>query len=639
MLNLLLAQPGFSWGPTHLNAHYLPYSVGCLWAKCLDNQKIVENVKLLDMIAVREDIEQIVDKYDSIDVVGFSCYVWNYNYVNALAKAIKNKFPHCVVVFGGPEPEHSDQDIFANKPWLDCVVVQEGEVTFERILESLITEKSLEDIPGLVINKQGQRHVTDTAERITDLESLPSPYIKGVFDHLFDKHPDITWTAILETNRGCPYKCTYCDWGSLTLSKIKKFLLDKVEQEIKWMSDKKIDFVNIADANYGIFKERDLAITKLFGHYRATTGWPKAVTTNWTKNAKKHVIDIAEEFKTQGIANSVTVSLQSLHDDVLDAVERKNFELNNIEEMSKACFERQLPVAVDLILGLPMETKKSWKQTYYKLFDLDIHQDFYTHQAMLLENAHMNQNQLHQYGMEKFTRPIKFSEDNMQNTEYATFVKSTNTMDYDDMLECAMHTNWIYALHHSGLSSEQAKFMHKHKLVAYEEFYSGLINFLLEQDFMQTCYQNTFDQIKLAYSDIIKPRLEKIDLSLSGEFNILEWNIINNKLEYKIQQCIKQYIDVAYKLDHTLLEQLTEYAELGYLTFDKHKNFTEQEEKFDFNFYEINNHNATLSNTKQKYLFKSKLNASFENTVDYANYMIVRKRNIPSKNLITVCKS
>ena len=113
MLNLVLAQPGFSWGPSHLNAHYLPYSVGCLWAKCLDNPTIVENVELLDMVAVREDIQQFVDKYDKIDVIGFSCYVWNYNYVNALAKAIKRKFPECVVVFGGPEPEVARIDGFA----------------------------------------------------------------------------------------------------------------------------------------------------------------------------------------------------------------------------------------------------------------------------------------------------------------------------------------------------------------------------------------------------------------------------------------------------------------------------------------------------------------------------------------------
>tara|TARA_R100001509_G_scaffold137310_1_gene91293 strand:+ start:514 stop:2430 length:1917 start_codon:yes stop_codon:yes gene_type:complete len=636
MLSLVLAQPGFSWGPSHLNAHYLPYSVGCLWAKCLDNQTIVENVELLDMVAVREDIQHFVDKYDKIDVIGFSCYVWNYNYVNALAKAIKCKFPECVVVFGGPEPEHSDQDIFVNKPWLDCVVVQEGEVSFESILESLITNKSLETIPGLVINKQGQRIATPTAERITDLECLPSPYIKGVFDHLFSKHPDITWTAIIETNRGCPYKCTYCDWGSLTLSKIKKFLLDKIEQEIKWMSDKKIDFVNIADANYGIFKERDLAITRLFGKYRAATGWPKAVTTNWTKNAKQHVLDIAQEFKDQGIANSVTVSLQSLHDDVLDAVERKNFELNNIEDMSKSCFERQLPVAVDLILGLPMETSTSWKQTYYKLFDLDIHQDFYTHQAMLLENAHMNQNQLEQYGMEKFTRPIKFTEDNMQNTEYATFVKSTNTMTYDDMIDCAMHTNWIYALHHTGLSSEQSKFLHKHKGIPYSTFYNGLIECLLQHNFMHNCYQESVEQIKMAYSDIEEPTLEQIDLSLSGEFNILEWNIINKSIESDIQNCIKEFIYNQFDIDKDLVDQLDVYSRLSYLTYENHTKFDQLSHNFDYNFYEVNNLNAKMTKGKHTYAFKKKLSQTFENTVDYANYMIVRKRNIPSKNIITL---
>ena len=129
--------------------------------------------------------------------------------------------------------------------------------------------------------------------------------------------------------------------------------------------------------------------------------------------------------------------------------------------------------------------------------------------------------------------------------------------------------------------------------------------------------------------------MEQIDLSLSGEFNILEWNIINKKIETDIQNCIKEFIDTRFTIDKDLVDQLDVYAQLSYLTFENHTKFDQLSHEFDYNFYEVNNLNADMAKGKHTYVFKKKLSQTFENTVDYANYMIVRKRNIPSKNIIT----
>ena len=152
---------------------------------------------------------------------------------------------------------------------------------------------------------------------------------------------------------------------------------------------------------------------------------------------------------------------------------------------------------------------------------------------------------------------------------------------------------------------------------------------------MHNCYEQSVEQIKMAYSDISQPTLEQIDLSLSGEFNILEWNIINKKIETDIQNCIKQFIDTQFGIDKDLVGQLDIYSRLSYLTFENHTKFDELTHEFDYNFYEIINLNADMTKGKHTYAFQKKLLQTFENTVDYANYMIVRKRNIPSKNIIT----
>ena len=57
------------------------------------------------------------------------------------------------------------------------------------------------------------------------------------------------------------FACTFCDWGSLTYAKIRKFPLDKVFAELEWIAKNNMDYVTIADANFGVFYERDMAIT------------------------------------------------------------------------------------------------------------------------------------------------------------------------------------------------------------------------------------------------------------------------------------------------------------------------------------------------------------------------------------------
>ena len=114
----------------------------------------------------------------------------------------------------------------------------------------------LRDVPGLSF-RDGDRVVhTGERDRITDLDVVPSPFLAG----LFDVHAEARVAmAILETNRGCPYGCTFCDWGSATQSRIRKFDLDRVYAELEWCATHKVHQVFLADANFGIF-ERDVDI-------------------------------------------------------------------------------------------------------------------------------------------------------------------------------------------------------------------------------------------------------------------------------------------------------------------------------------------------------------------------------------------
>ena len=238
MKKIGLIQPNFQQGPAELNAYYLPYSIGSLWAYALTSNIVRENYELVSLQWKREQISIAVSYLSDCDVVGFSTYVWNRNYNYALARAIKEINPKVVIIFGGPEPDITNPDIFKIHPFIDVVVKGEGEVTFTRLLESIINDSILL-VSGLLVNDNLIAVNTGESPRIDDLSILPSPYKAGIFDALKANNPDIEWNSTLETNRGCPYMCTFCDWGSLTYNKVRKFNIDRVFTDLEWMAENK----------------------------------------------------------------------------------------------------------------------------------------------------------------------------------------------------------------------------------------------------------------------------------------------------------------------------------------------------------------------------------------------------------------
>ena len=107
-----LVQPNFQQGPKEFNAHYLPYSVGVLWAYVNQFDSIKINYQLEDLIWRRDSIEDTANKLAKCSIVGFSTYVWNKNYNYALARRVKELNPNCMIFFGGPELPITKNDIF-----------------------------------------------------------------------------------------------------------------------------------------------------------------------------------------------------------------------------------------------------------------------------------------------------------------------------------------------------------------------------------------------------------------------------------------------------------------------------------------------------------------------------------------------
>ena len=474
--------PNFQQGPKEFNAFYLPYSIGVLWTYATSQSKIVNDHFTLDnIIWRRDDLEKTAIELCKSDIIAFSTYIWNKSYNYALAKRIKELNSSCLILFGGPEPPIENPDIFKRYPFIDLIIRYEGEITFTEVLETFHNVDSYNEVPGLLINNHGVPAQTADRERIKDINDIPSPHLTGLFDHIMHDNPTVEWNAVIETNRGCPYQCTFCDWGSLTYNKVKKFELQRVLDELEWIGQHKIGFITIADANFGMFPERDNIIADKLIEIQKKYGYPHAYTISWAKNQKKEVIQIVKKLVQNGSRGGLTVSVQSLDDGVLKNVRRQNLAINQIEDIFAQCDKENIPVVTELILGLPGETLASWKENYYRLFRANNHTGISTYNAQLLENAELNLNQRKFYKLETVIVRDYLCGANEDNglEEGVEIVKSTRDMPYDKLLDAIMFTWYMNTFHINGLSNILSRFAYKHSGIDYSIFYESLYEYLI----------------------------------------------------------------------------------------------------------------------------------------------------------------
>jgi radical SAM superfamily enzyme YgiQ (UPF0313 family) len=466
MLNIGLVQPNFQSGPKHLNAYYLPYSVGVLWSYAKQNPLIKNNVSRVEWVFKRDSLDTVVKQLKDCDVVFFSIYVWNKSYCYELAKQLKAENPKLLTVFGGPELPHKNKNLFLERPYIDTIVVGEGEQSVSDILLNLIA--------GQLTPKILQ------SSRIRDLD-FPSPYLDGSFDELMQQHPEIEWMPTLETDRGCPYKCTFCDWGSLTSSKVVKFGLERVFAELEWFADKKLPFLTMTNANFGIFKERDMMIAEKIVELSLATGYPTGVSVSYAKNSNADVFEIVKKFKEANIQTGFILSLQTTTEAVLENIKRTNMDVNDISEIAKYGRKLQLPIFTEIIMGLPGETVDSWKLTIEKVLESNLHNGIDSFFLQILENAPMMQD-LEKYNIKTFPAYDLFYEtadvaDDNKILEGINVIESTSTLSNNELLEIFLYTWQVLGFHVYGISDIMSIYLKKQYNISYTEFYSKLFEY------------------------------------------------------------------------------------------------------------------------------------------------------------------
>lgn len=558
--------PNFQQGPLHLNAFYLPYTSGVLWSYASLFSEVTDNYALGEFIWKRENIDEVVQRLKDHHIVAISGYIWNKTYNHALVSKLKEINPSIIVIVGGPEYPIQKDNFFELFPYIDYCVKSEGEYVFRDILTELTKdEPNIKSISGILINDNGTIVNTGDSIRISNVDEVPSPYLTGVFDELMSANPDIIWNAIFETNRGCPYMCTFCDWGSLTYSKVKRFHLGRVFDELEWFGKNKIDYVSIADANFGMFPDRDMEIACKLIEVRKKYSYPNAYAMSWAKNQKLAVLDIASKFAEGGNKAGMQISIQSLSDPVLTAIKRKNLAINQIQETMQLCEERNIPVFSEIILGLPEETLYSWKNNYYGLFEAGNHNTIYSYQALLLENAEMNLTQREEYKIEalKVYGNIlgAYSADDGLD-EGVEVVVATNTMPKEDMIQALIFNWYITTFHIHGLTNWISRFLRKYKNIQYDEFYDGLLKHIQTDEWLNTEMKVVEENSRFWLETgrlLIKDTIADQQIEW---WNLVHITVMNLQAQNKCEQVfdvIEDYVRLTYDIEKPLLDELLEF--------------------------------------------------------------------------------
>lgn len=312
------------------------------------------------------------------DIIGLSNYPWNLNLGSACLNYVKAQSPDVITVMGGPNMPYGtrDQQELLNKigPSLDFYCLYEGEAAFVEVVKSAfdkgfnITAMKADQPAGTLYMNHGTLIPYRPIPRMKELDSYPSPYQSGILDKFFDD----TLSPMIETHRGCPFRCTYCHEGDTSYTKINRFSTERIKADLGYIARNigtKVTNLLIADPNFGVFP-RDVELADELAAIRRQYGYPKTLFATTAKNVSERIITLSERLKD--VSMPIWMSVQSLNEVVLDKIRRRNIKLSAMIEVQQQLAKLNAITKSELILSLPGETLASHIDALVRLIELKI---------------------------------------------------------------------------------------------------------------------------------------------------------------------------------------------------------------------------------------------------------------------------
>ncbi|MCB1056703.1 MAG: cobalamin-dependent protein [Acidobacteria bacterium] len=463
---------------------FLPYVHGLLQAYAEEDPVVAAEYRFGESFFLIEPPADIVRRMHQPAVLGLSCYVWNFRKQMKVARLAKELYPELLVVAGGPHVPDRVGDFLDQHPYLDLLVHGEGEITFRSVLrENLEPSPDWRRVPGLSFRSGGEVVSTGPGEKLPRDIPLKSPYTEGLMDAAIElcRAKELRFYAPWETNRGCPFSCSFCDWGSATMSKVRRFDDGRIFQDVEFFGRERVPNVFICDANFGILP-RDVDIARRLVRAHESHGFPLQVRVNFAKNSNDRVFEISRGWAEADMLMGTTLSMQSTNLDVLEAIDRKNIGIDRYTELKERYARAGIHTYTELILGLPLETADSFRRGIASLLEAGNHEDLRVYEFDILPNAPINRPEtLEGYGIRTVEKNMYLERPGTPRDEVETVqvVFETGALDREGWVDCSVFCQMIQFLHNGCYTRYLSMHLRRAHDLAYHDFYTALQRFFL----------------------------------------------------------------------------------------------------------------------------------------------------------------
>lgn len=410
---------------------------------------------------------EVLNSEGAPHVIGLSNYSWNQELNRFFERRLGERHPETVIVQGGPHIRIDSAGISSHlsaHPQVDYYAMFEGEFSMAELVGAFLSEGRLlkpnqikHTIPGVAYLRDGELQYVARETRKGDLDAIPSPYLTGIMDE-FITSP--MYMPILETNRGCPFACTFCAWGVNVLNKVRKFSLERVSAEIDYLAARSpATQWYFSDANFGMF-ERDIDIARALRAAADRNPNLRGFAINWAKNSSRYCTEIASILR--GVCDPLA-AVQSTDPVVLRNVKRDNIRMSTVTDLVEQGRRDGIAMTTDVLVGLAGETFDSHMTTLRDVFAIGF-ESFNVGPIRLLPGSEMETEEYRKrFGIQTRFRLIDGFYgiyDGEPVVEYEESVVGTASLSREEMFSIRQIHFLTWALWNSGLAQPLLRHMY-----------------------------------------------------------------------------------------------------------------------------------------------------------------------------------
>ncbi|HUW44426.1 MAG TPA: radical SAM protein, partial [Dehalococcoidia bacterium] len=322
-----------------------PLSLSYL-ASVLDQEGI--EVKILDFLVTQYHPKKLRRELEDYrpQLVGATCVTLNYPIARRMLKACKAFDPYIFTVIGGPHVTFALEETLLQSPWIDAVVIGEGERTLVELVRAVEEDKDIHQVPGIAFADGGMVVKTPPQARIENLDQLPLPARELL---PMARYRALGTPCTVITSRGCPFSCIFCSGRRMFGPKVRfrspGLVVDEIE---KLQCDFGLVKINIVDDTFTLNHHHTRAVCEEMLRRNLKMKWSAFARVDRISE------DLAQLMNRAG-CEWVLFGVESADEGILKTI-RKGITLDGVQRGVKIAAAAGINVFNSFILGLPGES-------------------------------------------------------------------------------------------------------------------------------------------------------------------------------------------------------------------------------------------------------------------------------------------